>query len=126
MTCASPTIEESGRNPVDGHVNATRDALAGSTRPVPLEELHLQMIERIEIRQPMSNRLAKCVIRAQQLALSGDVENALDGPFTLGRDAAENQVPALGIPDELGVARSDSHVGLGQNHFEVVDEHSEK
>src|SRR5580658_1246757 len=98
-------VPETGGDPVDCHVDAARHPLVRSAGAVALDELHLKVVERIEVRHAISDGAREGRTGPQELLLPCDAENRLDGPIAFGRDAPEDGVAELAIRHELGVPR---------------------
>src|ERR1700693_896858 len=65
----SPAVAQPRRDAVDGQLDPTQQMLAGAARPVLLQELDLDVVQRIQIREPVAYRAIEQRIVLQELAM---------------------------------------------------------
>src|SRR5438874_7219726 len=75
---ALPTIPQPCGYPIDGQLNPAQYLLVGILRTMLLHQLHLHVVERIEIGKAVADRAFQQRIALQQAVLPHDVQKRLD------------------------------------------------
>ena len=65
----SPTIAEPCRDTIDGKLDPTQHLLVDAARSVLLQELDLDVVQRIQVREPVPHRTIEQRIILQELAI---------------------------------------------------------
>jgi hypothetical protein len=69
---SSAGIAQAGGNPVDRQLDAVQHALVAVGRAMPPQQLDLQVVQRIEVRQPMTQRARQQRVALQQRVTAYD------------------------------------------------------
>src|SRR5215469_17643057 len=88
----SPTIAEPCRDTIDGKLDPTQHLLVDAARSVLLQELDLDVIQRIQVREPVAYRAIEQRIILQELAMIRHGEQGLDRVVMLPANAFEDRV----------------------------------
>ena len=86
---------------------AARGALVGLAGPVAPQQRHLQVVERVDVGQPQTDRVRQARAGFQQRALAGDPEHRVVGQGPFGAQPLERVLgfQILGAERSLGDAR---------------------
>src|SRR4029077_14940211 len=87
----SPTIAEPCRDTIDGKLDPTQHLLVDAARSVLLQELDLDVVERIQLREPVAYRAIEQRIILQELAMIRHGEQGLDRVVMLPANAFEDR-----------------------------------
>ena len=119
-------VAQAGGNAVDRQVDAAGQSLVGIAAAVTLEQLDLQVVERVHVRGAQFQRLAEQGVVGQQFILFFNRQQVAAGQRPFGLNAAEYALAQLGIGNQFGVARGDGEVGLGQHHVHIGQQRAEE
>jgi hypothetical protein len=88
----SPTIAEPCRDTIDGKLDPTQHLLVDAARSVLLQELDLDVVQRIQVREPVAYRAIEQRIILQELAMIRHGEQGLDRVVMLPANAFEDRL----------------------------------
>src|SRR6185437_11751867 len=98
----SPAIAQARRNAVDGDLDATQDLLVRILRAVFLQQLDLNVIERIEIGKAVADRTLQQRVALQQPLLPHDIEQRPDASVPFAADATKDVFAQAHIRHQFG------------------------
>ena len=99
---------------------------SASPGPVPLQQFDLQMVERIEIGKAVADGARQQRVGLKQRALARYGQQHGNRGLPLLAQAREDLLPQRRVLDQLGVARGDGDVALGQHHVHVRQQRAEE
>ena len=85
--CCLHFVPEPGGDAVDRHVDAALDAGVLAALAVAVQQLDLDVVERVEIGEAVADRALEERIGVEQLVLAGDLEQRRDARLVFGADA---------------------------------------
>jgi hypothetical protein len=88
----SPTIAEPCRDTIDGKLDPTQHLLVDAARSVLLQELDLDVVQRIQVREPVAYRAIEQRIILQELAMIRHGKQGLDRVVMLPANAFEDRL----------------------------------
>jgi hypothetical protein len=89
----SPTIAEPCRDTIDGKLDPTQHLLVDAAGSVLPQELDLDVVQRIQVREPVAYRAIEQRIILQKLAMIRHREQGLDRVVMLSANAFEDRLP---------------------------------
>ena len=121
----SAGIAQAGGNPVDRQLDPAQHPLVAVGRAMPPQQLDLQVVQRIEIRQPMrseraSSGLPSSSARWPMIASSASREACHSARIRW------NTASRSGVRHQRGVARGNRQAALGQHHVHVRQQRPEE
>ena len=121
LPCYLPAVAQAGGDAVDGEVDALRRRPSSAVAAaVALQQLDLHVVERIEVGEAVADRAREQRVALQQRLLLHDREQGIDRcPATRRAGARRSLSRSSASADQLGVARGDGDVALGQHHVHV-------
>ncbi len=100
-TKASTGIPQPRRNPINSEMNPAPKAHILIPCAMPLEQFHLQVIQRIEIRKAVLNRPSEQRIVSKTLSLASNLGKHVRSPLILSDDLVEHDLAQLLVGHEL-------------------------
>ena len=88
-------------------------------RPVPAQELDLQVVERVHVREAVADRATQELVIGQEVFLLFDGQQVLPRPLELAADGRKDFLAQSHIGHEFGITRGDAQIGLGHHHIHV-------
>ena len=127
----SAGVAQARRNAVDGDVDAALDALIRCglvPKPfaVAANQFNLQMVQRIQIGKPVLDGALQRRIASQALLVPGDQHECCCHAVPLGLNQAENLAAQSRVAHQVGIARGQRQVALGQHHVHVAEQRAKK
>src|SRR2546426_4422601 len=92
---SSATVPQRGRDAVDGEMDRAHRALVFLARAVAAQELHLHVVQRIEVGEAVADRARERGVVRQKLACPGDGEELLPRRVPLRFDSRKNSTSQL-------------------------------
>ena len=109
-----PAVPQPGRNAVDAELDALHHAGVGVAGAVAAQQFDLHVVQRIDVGHPAAQRASEQRISFQKLLLACDSAHGIDGRLPLGFQPFEDRAAQRLIANQLGVARGDGDIALGQ------------
>src|SRR5713226_3427319 len=107
-------------------MDATQRVVVVLPRPAAAQQIQLQQVERIDIRQAEVNGFTQSGMVLEQLALAGQRKHRIAGEVPFRGNAVEDVVRQLLIFNQIGVTTRNLKVRFGQDHFKIGNDGSEK
>src|SRR5436853_3556013 len=95
-------VAQAGGDAVDGEVDRAQEALVAAGGAVAAKQFHLQVVQRIEVREAVADRARERRIFGQQLRVPGDGEEPAPRALAFALDALEDARAQPGVGHELG------------------------
>src|SRR5262249_48717513 len=99
-----PAVSQSGRDPVDGELNAVQQLLVALVGTMLLQQLDLHVVERIEIREAVADRAVEEGVVLEKLRSLVNTQQHRNRGFVLRRNTCENRGAQTRIRDQIGIA----------------------
>ena len=116
------TIAQRGGQPVHRQQDAALHEFVVVAGAVAPQQLDLQMVQRLQIRETVEHRTCQRRVVGEQVVLTGDELVHADRAPVLVDDLVEHPAPQRLVVHQLGVARGQAHIGFGQ-HLRHVRQH---
>src|SRR5260221_4680309 len=116
---ALSAVAQSRGDAIDREMDRALGALISITGAVTAQQLDLQVVERVEIGKTVSYRARERGVSRKKISRLCDREQPAAREFPLFAQALPHAFAHHRIGDELGIARSDAQIGLGEDHVHV-------
>src|SRR4051794_21242798 len=111
---ALAAVPQRGGKPAHGQQDAALNEFVVVARSVPPQQLDLEVVQRLQIWEPVENRAGQSRVVGEQVVMSGDQPVYPDGAFVFGGDHVEYPSTQRLVVDQLCVPRGQTHVRLGK------------
>src|ERR1700724_4412533 len=99
-----PAVAQSGGDAVDRQVTPGSDIVIAVAGAIPLQELDLHVIERIEIGEAVTDRARQERVALKQALLAHDRTQRLDPRLPFRSQSGRNATAPAGVRTQLGIA----------------------
>src|SRR3954471_246615 len=97
----SPGVAQACRQPVDGEVDPALHALLGPAGAVTLQELELQVVQRVEVGEAIADRAREARVGCEKRLLARDLEERCHRRIEFAADPAEDRIGEPPVGKEL-------------------------
>ena len=97
-------VTKAGGDPIDREMDTSLDSRIRCAGAMATEKLNLNMIERIDIWEPIAYRAREERIALEQRTLLRDRQDRLHGPMPFAVKPTEDCLPKLWLGDQLGIS----------------------